>query len=135
MKKVYEFAAIPVLISSKMFLGFQYKVIHLLTEIRDGMENVGNLLKAENTSFQLTTFENLADFYKFDQSLTDKVMEKNIVREFIFTVQLQLSVPLSFLLPWISAHITRKNVSAPPAPPSWGEKYYKLPKLNKHMDP
>ena len=47
MKKVYEFAAIPVLISSKMFLGFQYKVPHLLTEIRDGMENIGNLLKAE----------------------------------------------------------------------------------------
>ena len=64
MKKVYEFAAIPVLISSKMFLGFQYKVPHLLTEIRDGMENIGNLLKAENTSFQLTTFENLEDFYK-----------------------------------------------------------------------
>ena len=50
MKKVYEFAAIPVLISSKMFLGFQYKVLHLLTEIRDGMENIGNLLKAENIS-------------------------------------------------------------------------------------
>ena len=64
MKKVYEFAAIPVLISSKMFLGFQYKVLHLLTEIRDGMENIGNLLKAEDTSFQLTTFENLEDFYK-----------------------------------------------------------------------
>ena len=74
-------------------------MLHFLTEIRDGMENIGNLLKAENTSFQLTTFENLEDFYKFDQSLTDKVMEKNIVREFIFTVQLQLSVPLSFLLP------------------------------------
>ena len=74
-------------------------MLHFLTEIRDDMENIGNLLKAENTSFQLTTFENLEDFYKFDQSLTDKVMEKNIVREFIFTVQLQLSVPLSFLLP------------------------------------
>ena len=64
MKKVYEFAAIPVLISSKMFLGFQYKVLHLLTEIKDGMENIGNLLKTESTSFQLTTFENLEDFYK-----------------------------------------------------------------------
>ena len=106
MKKVYEFAAIPVLISSKMFLGFQYKVLHLLTEIRDGMENIGNLLKAENTSFQLTTFENLEDFYKFDQSLTDKVIEKNFVRKFTFTVQLQLSIPLTFLLHWISAHIT-----------------------------
>ena len=109
-------------------------MLHFLTEVRDGMENIGNLLKAENTSFQLTTFENLEDFYKFDQSLTDKVIEKSFVRKFTFTVQLQLSIPLSFLLHWISAHIKQKNISAPPAPTSWEEKYYKFPKFNKHMD-
>ena len=95
-------------------------MLHFLTEIRDGMENIGNLLKAENTSFQLTTFENLEDFYKYDQSLTDKVIEKNFCKKIYLhrAVQLQLSIPSSFLLNWISAHITRKNISAPPTPPS-----------------
>ena len=60
----------------KSFLVFQYKVLHLLTEIRNDIENIGNLLKAENISIKLTKFENLDDFYKFDQSLKDEVKEK-----------------------------------------------------------
>ena len=50
------------------------------------METIGNLLKAKNTSFKLTTYENLDEFYKFDQLLKDKVIEKNIVRKITFTV-------------------------------------------------
>ena len=53
--------------NKKSFLGFHYKVLYLLTEIRDGMENIGNLLKAENTLFELITFENLDGFYNFGQ--------------------------------------------------------------------
>ena len=117
MKKVYEFAAIPVLISSKMFLGFQYKVLHLLTEIKDGMENIGNLLKTESTSFQLTTFENLEDFYK----------------GIYLHCAAPIKRPLKFPPPLNKRTHYAKNISAPPAPPSWGEKY-KFPKLNKRMD-
>ena len=51
-------------------------------------------MKAENTSFKLTTYENLDDFYKFDQLLKDKVIEKNIVREITFIVLFRLSVLL-----------------------------------------
>ena len=84
MKKVYKFATILVGISNKISL--QSAPFDLLTEIRDGMQNIGNLLKAENTSFKLTSFENLDDFYKFEQSLKDTVIEENIVRDFTFTM-------------------------------------------------
>ena len=85
-EKVYEFATIPTLISNKLFFSISVQVLHFLTEIRDSMETIGNLLKAKNTSFKLTTYENLDDFYKFDQLLKDKVIEKNIVRKITFTV-------------------------------------------------
>ena len=65
----------------------------------------------KNVSFKLTTFKNLHHFYNFDQSLKDKVIE-DIVREFIFTVYLRLSVPwLSILLLWIRTHIIWKNIN------------------------
>ena len=48
----------------------------MLKEIRNDIENIGNLLKAENISIKLTKFENLDDFYKFEQSLKDEVKEK-----------------------------------------------------------
>ena len=73
-------------------------MLHFLTEIRDDMENIGNLLKAENTSFQLTTFENLEDFYKYDQSLTDKVIEKNFCKKIYLHRAAPIKHPLKFPL-------------------------------------
>ena len=65
--------------SKTFFLGFQYKVLHLLAETKDGIENVANLLKADNTSFRLTQYDNLDEFCEFDKSLTDKTTERSVV--------------------------------------------------------
>ena len=67
------------IIQKLLFLGFQYKVLHLLTEIKDGIESVANLLKADNTSFKLTHYDDLDEFCEFDRSLTDKTTERSVV--------------------------------------------------------
>ena len=58
--------------SKTFFLGFQYKVLHLLTEIKDGIKNVANLLKADNTSFRLTQYDNCDEF-------SDKTTDRSVV--------------------------------------------------------
>ena len=75
-------------------------------------------MKAENTSFKLTTYENLDDFYKFDQLLKDKVIEKNIVREITFTVLFRLSVLLIKFHPPLNkrTNYLKKYKYAPPQP-------------------
>ena len=67
------------IIHKNVCLGFQYKVLHLLTEIKDGIDSVANLLKADNTSFRLTQYDNLDEFCEFDRSLTDKTTERSVV--------------------------------------------------------
>jgi len=59
-------------------LGFQYKVLHLLTDLKDGIETICGLLKAENSSFQIAQCDNLNEFKDFDQSLDNKDMEKQV---------------------------------------------------------
>ena len=54
-------------------------MLHLLTEIKDGIESVANLLKADNTSFRLTQYDNLDEFCEFDRSLTEKTTERSVV--------------------------------------------------------
>ena len=58
--------------SKTFFLGFQYEVLHLLTEIKDGIKSVANLLKADNTSFRLTQYDNRDEF-------SDKTTERSVV--------------------------------------------------------
>ena len=76
--------------SKTFFLGFQYKVLHLLTETKDGIENVANLLKADNTSFRLTQYDNLDEFCEFDKSLTDKATERSVVSLRTFTKKIKI---------------------------------------------
>ena len=66
------------IIKKLFFLEFQ-KVLHLLTEIKDGIESVANLLKVDSVSFRLTQYHNLDEICEFDRSLTDKTSEINIV--------------------------------------------------------
>ena len=73
--------------SKTFFLGFQYKVLHLLTEIKDGIESVANLLKADNTSFRLTQYDDLDEFCEFDRSLTDKTTERSVVKKLGYSYQ------------------------------------------------
>ena len=62
------------------FLEFQYKVLHLLTEIRDEMEGIKKILKSKNSLLNVVQIDTLKEFIKFDESLSDKEAEKNIVR-------------------------------------------------------
>ena len=78
------------IIHKNVCLGFQYKVLHLLTEIKDGIDSVANLLKADNTSFRLTQYDNLDEFCEFDRSLTDKTTERSVVSLHTFLLKLDL---------------------------------------------
>ena len=79
------------IIQKLLFLGFQYKVLHLLTEIKDGIESVANLLKADNTSFKLTHYDDLDEFCEFDRSLTDKTTERSaVVLHTFFTKKIRI---------------------------------------------
>ena len=78
------------IIQNLFCLGFQYKVVHLLTEIKDGTDSVANLLKADNTSFRLTQYDNADEFYEFDRSLTDKTTERSVVSLHMFLRKLDL---------------------------------------------
>ena len=69
------------------FLEFQYKVLHLLTERRDKMEGIKKILKSENSSLNVVQIDTLKEFIKFDESLSDKEAEKNIVRNITLVYQ------------------------------------------------
>jgi len=62
-----------------LLIEFQYKALHLLTEIRDGVNEVVSLLRAEQSSFSLEQLDNLNDFKDFDTALEEKKMEKLVV--------------------------------------------------------
>ena len=78
-------------IIQKLFCsGFQYKVLHLLTQIKDGTNSRANVLKADNTSFRLTQYHDLDGFCEFDRSLTDKTTERSVASLHTFLLKLDL---------------------------------------------
>ena len=67
------------IIQKPFFSGFQYKVLHHLTEIKDETDSVANLLKADNTSFRLTQYDKLDEFCEYDRYLKNQTTERSIV--------------------------------------------------------
>ena len=58
--------------------------------LKDGIDNVANLLKAANASLRLTQYDNLNEFCKFDRCLTDKTTERSVVSLHNFLLKLDL---------------------------------------------
>nr|XP_047133823.1 uncharacterized protein LOC124811952 isoform X2 [Hydra vulgaris] len=56
---------------------FQYKVIHLLTELKNDVADIKAMLKNEN-SFDLHQCNSIQEFHDFDQSLLDQDIAKNV---------------------------------------------------------
>ena len=68
--------------SQTFLLGFQYKVLHILTEIKHGIDSVANLLKV--------TILHSFRVMQFGRCLTDKTTERSIVTLHIFLLKLNL---------------------------------------------
>ena len=77
--------------SQTFLLGFQYKVLHILTEIKHGIDSVANLLKVTILhSFRVMQYDHLDEFCEFGRCLTDKTTERSIVTLHIFLLKLNL---------------------------------------------
>ena len=71
------------------FLGFQYKVLHLLTDkTRD--RQCSKPTESDNTSFRLTQYDHLDEFCEFDRCVTDKTTERSVVSLHTFLLKLDL---------------------------------------------